>query len=78
MTNILELAQAMTDIVERLEGPLSGINRQWVLEAATEIKRLRAEVAVLADMAGDINTRRLLSAQSYAALVRYRALEPKP
>ncbi len=31
----------MTDIVERLESPLSGINRQWVLEGAAEIKQLR-------------------------------------
>ena len=31
----------MTDIVARLEGPLSGINRAWVLEAADAIKQLR-------------------------------------
>ena len=31
----------MSDIIERLEGPLSGINRAWVLEAADTIRQLR-------------------------------------
>lgn len=31
----------MTDIVERLESPLSGVNRAWILEAAAEIRQLR-------------------------------------